>query len=127
MRLALENPQLGYEKLQGELEKLGCEVVVSTVQDVLKRHYILPAPERGRTHHSWQTFLNHYRLQMFACDFFTIETVLLQTVYLLFFIEVARVGGTWLAVLTDQIQRGSHNKLGSCFDSFRIVSSASAS
>jgi hypothetical protein len=46
VRLAKENPSLGYEKLQGELEKLGYDVGISTVRDVLKRHDILPAPER---------------------------------------------------------------------------------
>ena len=49
VRLAKENPGLGYEKLQGELEKLGLDVGISTVRDVCKRHHILPAPERDRT------------------------------------------------------------------------------
>src|SRR5204862_2855518 len=35
-----------------------------------------------------QTFLNHYRRQMLACEFFTVETVNLQTLYVLFFIEL---------------------------------------
>lgn len=87
--LAKENSGLGYEKLQGELEKLGYDVGISTVRDILKRHHILPAPERDRTHSNWQAFLNHCRTQMLACDFFTIETVFLQTVYVLFFIEVS--------------------------------------
>ncbi|MBX3085462.1 MAG: helix-turn-helix domain-containing protein [Anaerolineae bacterium] len=89
VRLAKEKPRLGYEKLQGELEKLGYDVGISTVRDVLKRHHILPALERDRTHSNWRTFLNHYRTQMLACDFFTIETVSLQTVYILFFIELS--------------------------------------
>lgn len=89
VRMAKENPALGYEKLQGELEKVGYDVGISTVRDVLRRHQILPAPERDRTHSNWRTFLNHYRAQMLACDFFTIETVFLQTVYILFFIELS--------------------------------------
>jgi putative transposase len=89
VRLAHENPGLGYEKLQGELEKLGYEVGISTVRDVCKRQHILPAPERDRTGSNWRTFLNHYRTQMLACDFFTVETIFLQTVYVLFFIEVS--------------------------------------
>src|SRR5579862_2618000 len=35
VRLATENPGLGYEKLQGELLKLGYDVSISTVRDVL--------------------------------------------------------------------------------------------
>jgi putative transposase len=42
VRLAKENAGLGYEKLQGELEKLGYDVGISTVRDVLKRHHICP-------------------------------------------------------------------------------------
>src|SRR5262249_51069563 len=49
-------------------------------------HHLPPAPKRGRS--SWRTFLNHYRAQMLACDFFTIETITLQTLYVLFFIEL---------------------------------------
>jgi transposase InsO family protein len=32
--------------------------------------------------------MTHYKDQVLACDFFTIETLFLQTVYVLFFIEV---------------------------------------
>src|SRR5579864_6384666 len=88
VRLAKENPSLGYEKLQGELLKLGYDVAISTVRDVFDRHHIPPAPERDRTGSNWRTFFNHYRTQMLACDFFTIETVFLKTVYVLFFIDL---------------------------------------
>jgi hypothetical protein len=40
VRLASEKPGLGYEKLQGELLKLGYDLGISTVRDVLKRHGI---------------------------------------------------------------------------------------
>jgi transposase InsO family protein len=80
---------LGYEKLQDELLKLGYDVGISTVRDVLKRHHIPSAPERDRTRSRWRAFLNHYKTQMLACDFFTFETVLLKTVYVLFFIDLS--------------------------------------
>jgi len=88
VRLARENPGLGFEKIQGELLKLGYDVSISTVRAVFARHHIPPAPERDRAHSNWRTFLNHYRTQMLTCDFFTIETVFLKTVYILFFIDV---------------------------------------
>lgn len=88
VRLAEENPGLGYEKLQGELSKLGYELGVSTVRDVLHRHHMLPAPERNRSGSNWRTFLKHYQAQRLACDFFTIESVFLKTIYVLFFIEL---------------------------------------
>jgi len=34
------------------------------------------------------SLVNHYRDQMLACDFFTVETVRLKTLYVLFFIEM---------------------------------------
>jgi hypothetical protein len=76
VRLARENSRLGFDKIQGELLKLGYEVDRSTVRNVMRRHHLPPAPKRGRS--SWRTFLNHYRAQMLACDFFTIETIGLQ-------------------------------------------------
>ena len=66
--------------------KLGFVVDPTTVKNVLRRHRLMPAPQRGRS--SWRTFLKHYRQQMLACDFFTVETVRLETLYVLFFIEL---------------------------------------
>jgi len=88
VRLARENPGFGFEKIQGELLKLGYDVSISTVRAVFARHHIPSSPERDRAHINWRTFLNHYRAQMLACDLFTIETVFLKTVYILFFIDV---------------------------------------
>jgi transposase InsO family protein len=47
-----------------------------------------PAPQRGRVGSNWRTFLNHYKGQLLACDFFTVETLWLRTLYVLFFIEL---------------------------------------
>ena len=87
VQVARDNPNLGYEKLSGEMGKLGYSVNKTTVGTVLNRHGILPAPERSRQGSNWRTFLNHYKAQFLACDFFTVETLWLQTVYVLFFIE----------------------------------------
>ena len=86
VRLARENPRMGYDKIHGELLKLGYTLDPSTVRNVMRQHHLPPAPKRGRS--SWRAFLNHYRTQMLACDFFTVETVTLQTLYVLFFIEL---------------------------------------
>ena len=90
VRLAKENPGLGYEKLEGELKKLGFIVCRTTVKNVMNRHGIPPAPERSRQGTSWRTFINHYKDQILACDFFTVETVGLKTLHVLFFIELGR-------------------------------------
>ncbi len=88
LRLAKENPTWGYGKLEGELAKLGYDVGRSTVRDVLKRKRVPPAPKRAKHGGSWRTFLGHYKAEILACDFFTVETVWLQTIYVLFWIEV---------------------------------------
>ena len=87
LQVARDNPGLGYEKLAGELRKLGFQVSKTTVSTVLERHGIPPAPERDRQGSSWRVFLNHYKDQFLACDFFTVETLTLQTLYVLFFLE----------------------------------------
>jgi putative transposase len=86
LRLANENPRWGYDKIQGELLKLGDRLSATSVRNILKRHRITPALERSSG--SWRSFLGHYRQQMLACDFFTVETIWLKTIYVLFFIEL---------------------------------------
>ncbi len=79
LQVAKDNPGLGHRKLAGEMRKLGFTVSKTAVSIVLQRHGILPAPERRRRSSSWRIFLNHYKEQFLACDFFTVETLGLQT------------------------------------------------
>lgn len=88
VRLARENPRWGYGKIQGELLKLGYTAGRSTVRDVLKRNHIPPTNRRVMRGNNWRTFLSHYADQMLACDFFTVETIRLHTLYVLVFIEL---------------------------------------
>jgi len=87
LRLARENSRLGYGKIAGELLKLGFQVSLTTVRNVLDRCGIQPAPVRNGSI-GWRHLMTHYKEQILACDFFTVETVLLQTIYVLFFIEL---------------------------------------
>jgi transposase InsO family protein len=87
VRLAKENPRWGYGKLEGELLKLGFKVSRTTVRNVLDRQQIVPAPVRNGSL-GWRQLMSHYREQLLACDFFTVETIWLQTLYVLFFIEL---------------------------------------
>lgn len=86
VRLAKENPRWGYEKIQGELIKLGYQLSVSSVRNILKRHRITPISQRSTG--SWRSLLKHYQDQILACDFFTVETIWLKTIYVLFFIQL---------------------------------------
>jgi putative transposase len=89
IRMANDNPGLGFDKLEGELRKLGFTVSATTIRTVLLQHGIPTMPERRRKSSSWRTFLNHYTQQFLACDFSTVETAWLKTVYVLFFIELS--------------------------------------
>src|SRR4030065_1521929 len=86
VRLAKENTRWGYDKIHGELLKLGHNLSATSVRSVLKRHRITPASERATG--TWCSFLGHYKDQILACDFFTVETIRLKTIYVLFFIEL---------------------------------------
>jgi putative transposase len=88
LRLAKENPRWGYGKIEGELGKLGYDIGRSTIRDLLKRKRVPPAPERCKRGSTWHTFLTHYKGEIIACDFFTVETAWLKTLYVLFFIEL---------------------------------------
>lgn len=86
IRLAQEN-DWGHLKIAGELLKLGYVISDETVATILKRHGIPPLSER-KPSLSWRHFMMHYKDQLLACDFFTVETLFLQTAYVLFFIEL---------------------------------------
>ena len=87
VRLAKENLRWGYYRIEGELKKLGFVASLTTVRNVLDRNGILPAPVRFGSI-GWKTIMNHYKDQLLACDFFTVETIFLKTVYVLIFIEL---------------------------------------
>jgi putative transposase len=87
LRLARENPRWGYRRIQGELGKLGHAISASAVRAALQRHRVPPAPQRrGAT--TWRQFVQSHKDQLLACDFFTVETLWLTTLHVLFFIEV---------------------------------------
>ena len=86
LRLAKENPTWGYRRIQGELATMGVRLAPSSVWEILRRHGIEPAPRRSGP--TWAEFLRAQAESMLACDFFTVDTVLLRRLYVLFFIEL---------------------------------------
>ena len=87
LRLARENPRWGHRRIQGELGKLGHGVSASAVRAALRRHRVPPAPQRRRAT-TWREFITRHKEQLLACDFFTVETLALKTLHILFFIEL---------------------------------------
>jgi putative transposase len=91
VRLAEENRDWGYRRIQGALSNLGREIARSTIAEILERHGIEPAPERNRKT-SWKEFLSRHWELIVAADFFTVEVWTrrgLQRFMVLFFIELA--------------------------------------
>ena len=86
VRLAHENPRWGYQRIHGELLRLSVRVSASSIRRVLRAHGLDPAPRRAQT--SWRSFLRQQAAGIVACDFFTVDTVFLRRVYVLFVIEL---------------------------------------
>src|SRR5204863_1425476 len=86
LRLARENARWGYQRIVGECRLLGIAVSASSVRRILRRHGLGPAPRRGGP--TWTQFLRTQASGLLAMDFFTVETVGLTRLYVLFVVEV---------------------------------------
>ena len=78
---------VGYQRIVGELKGLGIVVSATTVKKILREEQLGPAGTRIGP--SWREFLGAQATSILAVDFFTVDTIWLQRLYVLFFIEVA--------------------------------------
>src|ERR1039457_6705733 len=126
VRLAKENPLWGYRRIHGELTKLGVTVAPSTVYEILRSSGTGPAPRRDGP--TWRQFLHAQAAGILAVDFLHVDTVLLNSLYVLVFIEhgtrqmhlrgvTAHPTGEW----TVQQARNLALTLGERFEDIRFV------
>ena len=67
---------LHYQRIHGEITKLGVTVAPSTVWEILRKAGIDPAPRRAGP--TWRQFLRAQASGILAVDFFHVDTVLLK-------------------------------------------------
>jgi putative transposase len=112
LRLARENPRWGYQRIVGELAGVGVGVSATTVAKLLRQAGVPPAG--ARTQLSWRKFLRAHAESIIACDFFTVDTLWLGRLYVLFFLELgtrrvhcagctANPDGRWIAQQARQL------------------------
>ena len=77
---------MGLQRIVGELKGLGIPVSATTVRTWLRAAGLGPSgTRRGIT---WREFVRTHRHSLLAVDFLTVETLWLQRLYVLFFIEL---------------------------------------
>jgi putative transposase len=62
-----ENSTWGYQRIKGELLRLGVQVSATAIRTTLRRHGLDPEPRPAGT--SWQAFLRRQAAGIVACDF----------------------------------------------------------
>jgi putative transposase len=84
LRLARENVSWGYIRIVGELRKPGIQVSATLVRNMLRAAGVPLASQRGQL--NWRSFLRQHAVTTLACDFLSVDTVLLRRLYVLVFI-----------------------------------------
>jgi hypothetical protein len=84
-RITTENRLWGQKRIQAELSRLGFTVSARTVAKYMNRRGRRPSP-------GWRKFLKRHESSIWACDFFCVQTILFQTLYVFFVIRHVKPG-----------------------------------
>jgi putative transposase len=117
VRMAKENPRWGCVRIKGELQGLGLIISATAIRTILRRAGLGPAPRRDGP--TWRQFLSAQAEGIVACDFFTVETVFLKTLYVLVFMHLesrrilgigvsANPNATWMTQQARNLVSGWH-------------------
>ena len=104
VRMGRDNPRWGCLRIRGELAKLGVRVSATKIRTLLRASGLGPAPRRGAP--TWGEFLRAQAQGILAFDFFTVETLMLRTLYVLFAIQVGSRRVHVLGVTRNPTRRG---------------------
>ena len=66
---------------------MGCKFASGIVWKIVNQAGVDPAPRRAGP--TWRQLLTSRAYTILACDFFTVDTVLLKRIYVLFFVGLA--------------------------------------
>ncbi len=126
LRLARENSRWGHRRIQGELARLGHPIAASTVWQILHTAGFDRAPRR--TGPTWREFLSTQATGLIACHFLHIDTISLQRLHALIFLEhhtlrlhIAGVTAHPTATWATQQARNLATDLGIRMDSLRFL------
>ena len=81
-RMAMENRLWGQKRIQAELARLGFKVSARTVAKYMRT----ARRDRGPSVR-WRTFLKLHASNIWACDFFCVQTLLFETLHVFFVIQ----------------------------------------
>ena len=94
VRMAHENRSWGYDRIVGASMNLGYRISDQTVGNILKRHGMLPAPERQKTL-TWQEFIRIHLAMLRATDFFRSAVWSWFVLVLSALLSILHVGRHW--------------------------------
>lgn len=114
VRLANENPNWGYRRIHGELVTMEWPRHPQACGRFSRDMASNPTPRRSGP--SWAEFLAAQAKGLIACDFFSVDTVLLRRLYVLFFIHhdtrLVRIAGITANPSADWVIQQARNFCG---------------